>query len=107
MLLWLIGVAVFVLLWGALWRANPKAAYGVVWGFLLALILSLIFSRQFKNYVTGMNEIPIWLPPIPIILVVIALFYFGIKTWLNADNLPPPRERESHDGQHDHGHGHH
>ena len=106
MLVWLIGVAVFVLLWGALWKATPKAAYGVVWGFLLALLLSLLFSQQLRNYVTGMNEIPVWLPPIPIVIVVIALFYFGIKTWLNADNLPPPREREADDGQHGHG-GHH
>ena len=44
--------------------------------------------------------------PLPerIRIVVIALFYFGIKTWLNADNLPPPREQEPDD---DHGHGHH
>jgi hypothetical protein len=35
---------------------------------------------------------------------VIALFYFGIKTWLNADNLPPPPHKESDDH---HGHGHH
>ena len=50
-----------------------------------------------------MNEIPVWIPPLPFAIVVIALFYFGIKTWLNADNLPPPRE-EADD---EHGHGHH
>jgi hypothetical protein len=102
MLLWLIGVAVFVTLWGALWKANTKGAFGVLIGFLIALLLSLFLSRQLTGYVTGMNEIPVWLPPLPIVLVVIALFYFGIKTWLNADNLPPPRERDSPDS-----HGHH
>jgi hypothetical protein len=102
MLLWLIGVAVFVALWGALWKANTRAAFGVSLGFVLALLLSLLFSQQLKGYVTGMNEIPVWLPPIPILLVVIALFYFGIKTWINADNLPPPRERDSHDAEHGH-----
>ena len=100
---WLIGVAVFVLLWGVLWKASPRTAYGVVWGFLLALIVYWFFSSQLTNYVTGMNEIPVWLPPLPIVLVVIALFYFGIKTWLNADHLPPPPESPS-DGEHDHGH---
>ena len=100
---WLIGVAVFVLLWGVLWRSSPKAAYGAVWGFLFALGVYWIFSGQLTGYVTGMNEIPVWLPPIPILIVVIALFYFGIKTWLNADNLPPPRETSTDD----HGHGHH
>ena len=39
MLVWLISVAVFVLLWGALWRANPRVAYGAVWGFLGALVI--------------------------------------------------------------------
>jgi hypothetical protein len=48
-----------------------------------------------------MHEIPIWLPPLPIAIVVIALFYFGIKTWLNADNLPPPRVPDE-DEQHRH-----
>ena len=49
-----------------------------------------------------MHEIPIWLPPLPILIVVIALFYFGIKTWLNADNLPPPRgtDEDEHHGHH-------
>jgi hypothetical protein len=103
MVAWLIGVIIFLLLWAALWKSSPRAAYGAVWGFLLALALYLFFSRQLTTYVTGMNEIPIWLPPVPILLVVIALFYFGIKTWLNADNLPPPREPKDEQ----HGHGHH
>ena len=101
---WLIGVAVFVLLWAALWRSSPRAAYGAVWGFVAALVVYWIFSGSLIGYVTGMHEIPIWLPPLPIAIVVIALFYFGIKTWLNADSLPPPREQEPDD---DHGHGHH
>jgi hypothetical protein len=113
MLGWLIGVAVFVLLWGALWRVSPKVAYGAVWGFLLALIVYWLFSGQLTTYVTGMNEIPVWLPPLPFVVVVIALFYFGIKTWLNADNLPAPREPigdpsdHGHDDTHGHGHSQH
>ena len=50
-----------------------------------------------------MHEIPVWLPPLPFAIVVIVLFYFGIKTWLNADKLPPPREQDADK----HGHGHH
>ena len=60
-----------------------------------------LFSGQLTEYVTGMNEIPVWLPPLPIAIVVIALFYFGIKTWLNADKLPPPRRREHGRSRHD------
>ena len=33
MLLWLLGVGVFVVLSGALWKANPKAGYGALVGF--------------------------------------------------------------------------
>jgi ABC-type sulfate transport system permease component len=102
MVLWLIGVAVFVLLWAALWKTNPRAAFGAVIGFVLALIVAWVFSSQLTNYVTHMNEIPVWVPPLPFALVVVTLFYFGIRTWLNADNLPPPRARPD-----DHEHEHH
>lgn len=104
MLSWLIGVALFVLLWGALWKSSPKAAYGAVYGFLAALLVYWLFTPELTNYVTGMNEIPVWLPPLPFALVVIVLFYFGIKTWLNADNLPPPRDTEPHDDHEQHAH---
>ena len=102
MLLWLLGVAVFVLLWGALWRSSPKTAFGAVFGFVIALLVYWLFSSQLTDYVTGMNEIPIWLPPLPFVVVVVVLFYFGIKTWLNADNLPPPRvpEEDEHHSRH-------
>jgi len=102
MFVWLVGVVVFVLLWAALWKSSPRAAYGAVWGFVLALVVSWVFSRQLTGLVTGMNEIPVWLPPLPIAIIVIVLFYFGIKTWINADNLPPPRQKDD-----DHGHGQH
>ena len=100
MVLWLIGVAVFVLLWAGLWKSSPRAAFGAVIGFVLALTVSWVFSSQLTNYVTNMNEIPVWVPPLPFALVVIAMFYFGIRTWLNADNLPPPRVPPD---EHEHG----
>ena len=86
MLLWLIGVALFVVLWGALWKASPKGGFGV----LIGLPIAWILSRLMTPYVTGMNEIPLWVPPLPIALIALALFYFGFRTWLRADNLPPP-----------------
>ena len=100
---WLIGVAVFVVLWGGLWKSSPRAAFGAAIGFVLALLISSVFSNQLTGYVTHMNEIPVWLPPLPFALVVVALLYFGIKTWLNADNLPPPRvpaDDHGHDAAH-------
>jgi hypothetical protein len=98
MLLWLLGVAFAVLLLGALWKASPKAGLGALIGIFVAWILSLYMTP----YVTGMTEIPLWLPPLPIAIIALALFYFGIKTWLRADNLPPPKQDDdhSHDGHH-------
>jgi ABC-type sulfate transport system permease component len=105
MLTWLLGIAVFILLWGGLWRSQPKAAFGV----LLGLPLAWIFSKLVTPYVTGMEEIPVWLPPLPIAIIALVLFVFGIVTWLRADNLPPPKPRDDgHGHSADHGgHGHH
>jgi hypothetical protein len=101
MLAWLIGVVVFVVLWAGLWRSQPKAAFGV----LLGLPIAWILSKFVAPYVTGMEEIPVWLPPLPLAIVALLLFYFGIRTWLRADSLPPPPQQD--DDHADAGHGHH
>jgi len=102
MLIWLLGVAVFVFLWSGLWRAQPRAGFGV----LLGLLLAWIFSRLLTPYVTGMTPIPLWLPPVPIALIALTLFVFGTVTWLRADRLPPPKDSgDDHDHGHDHAHG--
>jgi len=107
MLIWLLGIVVFVVLWAGLWTSQPKAAFGV----LLGLPIAWILSKLINPYVTGMTQIPVWLPPLPLALIALTLFFFGIRTWLGADNLPPP-PKDPHDdhghGQgHGHGHGHH
>jgi uncharacterized membrane protein YhdT len=106
MLIWLLGVAVFVFLWSGLWRVQPKAAFGVLLGLLVAWIL----SRLLTPFVTGMTPIPLWLPPLPIAIIALTLFVFGTVTWLRADRLPPPREsaddHDAHGGGHDPAHDH-
>jgi hypothetical protein len=99
MLIWLLGVAVFVFLWSGLWRVQPKAGFGVLLGLLVAWIL----SRLLTPYVTGMTPIPLWLAPLPIAIIALTLFVFGTVTWLRADRLPPPRDSGD---DHDHGPGH-
>jgi hypothetical protein len=96
MLIWLIGVAVFVLLWGKLWRVLPAAGFGVLIGLPLAWIASILITP----YVTGMQAIPVWLPPLPIVTIAVTLFVFGVITWLRADKLTPPKDADD-----DHGHG--
>jgi hypothetical protein len=103
MLVWLIGVAVFVVLWGKLWRTQPIAAFGV----LIGLPFAWIFSRLIAPYVIGMKAIPIWLPPLPLVTIAITLFVFGVIVWLRADKLAPPKPRDEHDEHDEHDAGHH
>ena len=102
MLIWLIGVAVFVLIWGKLWQVLPAAGFGVLIGLPLAYVASLLITP----YITGMKDIPVWLPPLPIVTIAVALFVFGVITWLRADKLSPPPDLDAHD-DHGHGDGHH
>jgi hypothetical protein len=93
MLWWLLGVALLVLIWGFTWRTNTKLAFGV----LLGLPLAWIFSRFITPYVTGMEEIPAWLPPLPLAIVAVTLFVFGVVVWLKADKLTPPKRDDDSD----------
>jgi hypothetical protein len=97
---WLLGVAIFVVIWGLIWRNQPKFGFGVLLGLPIAYVISLFLTP----YVTGMNQIPIWLPPLPLALIALMLFVFGTITWIRADRLPPPRDRgDGADQGHDHG----
>jgi hypothetical protein len=97
MLWWLVGVVVFLLIWARLWQSQPKTAFGV----LIGLLISWVLSRFIRPYVTGMEDIPIWLPPLPFALVAGSLLVAGALIWLRADRLAAVKRDE-----HDHGHGH-
>lgn len=101
MWIWLLGVAILILIWGKLWRALPAAGFGVLIGLPVAWVASLLLTP----YVTGMKTIPVWLPPLPLAIVALTLFVFGVIVWLRADKLGPPRRTESQ--QHGHEPGHH
>jgi hypothetical protein len=101
MWIWLIGVAIFVVIWGAVWRTQPKLAFGVLLGLPIAWVISLFLTP----YVTGMHQIPVWLPPLPLAIVAVMLFVFGTVTWLRADRLPPPRDTGENADHEEHGGG--
>jgi hypothetical protein len=93
MLFWLIGVAVCVLIWGWMWRSNPWMSFGVLIGLLIAWLVSHLLTP----YVTGMDEIPVWLPALPLATVAIVLLVYGALVWIRGnDGLPQPKE-DDHD----------
>lgn len=98
MLLWLIGVVICVAIWGVMWRANLVLSFGI----LLGLLLAWVASRLLTPIVTGMEQVPIWLPPLPMVTVAVILFVYGALTWFRGnEGLPQPKQDE------DEQHGHH
>lgn len=94
MLWWLVGVGVCVLIWGSLWKNNLQLAFGILIGILLAILL----SYSLEGYVTGMETIPVWLPPLPLATVAIVLFVYGVLVWLRGnDALPKNKPDDSND----------
>jgi len=98
MLLWLAGVAVCCLIWAGIWKRNLGLAFGILIGVLLAWLLSYFV----KPYVTGMETIPVWLPPLPLATIATLLFVYGGLIWFRGnEGLPAPKpKRDPHD--HDH-----
>jgi hypothetical protein len=94
---WLVAVAVFVLIWGLLWKSNLMLSFGV----LIGLLLAWIVSRLITPIVTGMEEVPIWLPPLPLATVALVLFVYGAIVWFRgSDALPQPKKKA--DDEHHH-----
>jgi len=96
MLWWIIGIAVLVLVWGQLWKVNLELALGI----LIGLPLAWLFSKFLQPYVTGMEEIPLWLPPLPFAIVATLLFVKGVLVWIRGNEALPKVTPE----QQPHGH---
>lgn len=95
MLAWIIGVAVLVVLWGLIWKRNLELALGILLGLPLAWFLSKLVSP----YLTGMEEIPVWLPPLPLVAIALLLFVKGVLVWVGGNEAlpqPAPSEPEHH-----------
>jgi len=94
---WLAGVAVCCLIWAGIWKRDIGLAFGILIGVLLAWLLSYFI----KPYVTGMEQIPVWLPPLPLATVATLLFVYGALIWLRGnEGLPKPRPRKDHSDHH-------
>jgi hypothetical protein len=94
MLSWLIGFAIFIVFWGLLWTRNLVLSFGILVGLLLAWLV----SKPITPYLTGMEEIPLWLPPLPFAIVAVTLLVYGALIWFRG--APPLRQDSAADEHH-------
>jgi len=71
----IIGILVFLLLWTLAWRNRPILAFGVFLGTAAVCLLAFVIRPS------GIQHIPLWLPPLPFAVVAITLLYFGFLAW--------------------------
>ena len=92
---WLVGVIVCLAIWSLVWKRNVVLGLGILFGVLLAWLL----SYAVKPYVTGsMEDIPVWLPPLPLATVAIVLLVYGVLVWIRGnEGLPKPEQRDDHE----------
>lgn len=95
----LIIVAVLLLLWARIWQKEPKLAFGIFLGLPLAWVCYKLIEPHLRGvYVTGMDNIPVWLPMLPLAIVAITLLVFGGLIWFRSDKFTlPPRNDEDAD----------
>jgi hypothetical protein len=97
MILLLIGIVVCLLVWATIWQQNLVLGFGVLIGVLLAWLL----SYALEPYVTGVKDIPVWLPPLPLATVALVLFIYGALVWIRGkDRLPKVDHNDHHDAHH-------
>lgn len=91
---WLVAVALCVLIWGGLWRTNLALAFGI----LIGLLGAWFVSRLMTPYVTGLEEIPLWLPPLPMATVAVILFTYGAIVWIQGNKRlrQPKQDTDNH-----------
>ena len=95
MLWWLVAVVVCLMIWAVLWKRHMGLAFGVLVGVLLAWLLSYLLAP----IVTGMETIPLWLPPLPLATIAVLLFVYGAVIWVRG-NEGLPQKKHDDDGHH-------
>jgi hypothetical protein len=78
MAMWLqiIGLVLFLALWGAAWQREPNLALGVFFGVAIAAVVAALVRAS------HLHTVPLWLPPLPLAVIAISLFGFGIWAWV-------------------------
>jgi hypothetical protein len=96
MMLWLVIAAALALWWGSMWKNYTKMAIGA----LIGLPIGWFAAEPVHAYLTGeMEDIPLWLPPLPFAIVATLLLVVGIVIWFRPD--PPASKGSKQNGDHD------
>jgi len=97
MIYWLIVVALLVLAWGAMWRNYQSMAIGA----LIGMPIGWLVSKPVHNYLAGeMEDIPLWLPPLPLAIIAVLLIVVGLVIFLTAGNQPASHRSGSDESHH-------
>lgn len=97
MIIWLIAVAVLALAWGAMWKNYPRMALGA----LIGMPIGWLLSNPVHSYLTGeMEDIPIWLPPLPLATIAILLIVVGLVIFLRPDDTSASTQSKSDEPHH-------
>ncbi|MBM4195818.1 MAG: hypothetical protein FJ197_01785 [Gammaproteobacteria bacterium] len=65
-----------IALWALAWRRQPVIALGITFGMLLVIVIGSLVGTP------TLEEVPLWLPPLPFAIVALALLVFGILAWV-------------------------
>ena len=79
-ILWIVVVLALLLLWRLAWRSQPLLAVGIGIGVLLGWVVGVTVEAP------SLEDIPLWLPPLPFAVVAIALFFFGVLAWFLGED---------------------
>jgi hypothetical protein len=71
----ILGTLLFLGLWSVAWRKKPSLAFGIFLGLVGACAIVAIV------WFSGMQHIPVWLPALPVVIVALTLFSFGVLAW--------------------------
>jgi hypothetical protein len=94
-----LALVLLLILWSLAFWKRPRLAFGVLIGLLVAWLGSLFIGA------IRLEEIPVWLPPLPFATVALCLFVFGFLAWYwgrdESDQSGEPPAKTTHESAHD------
>jgi hypothetical protein len=70
------GLVLFLALWGVAWQRQPNLGLGIFFGVAIAAVVAALVRAS------HLHSVPLWLPPLPLAVIAISLFGFGIWAWV-------------------------